>query len=423
MQAIVAEAAARYDQPLSYVITQQRLRCVDCLLAQVLRVAPTRRSSWAERFGRVAVHPVWGWPILAAVLIGMYLFVGQFGAGVLVGWMEDVLFGQWVSPAAVWLARFIPFPVVVDVLVGEYGLITMALSYGIAIVMPIVLTFFLAFSLLEDSGYLPRLAVMMDRPFKAMGLNGKAILPMVLGLGCDTMATLTTRVLETRKDRVLVTLLLALGVPCSAQLGVLLGMVALLPPSAVVLWGGVVAGVMFAVGWLAARVIPGPRSDFILELPPIRVPHVGNILIKTIARLEWYLREVLPLFVLGTLILFVLDGTGALGTLERWAAPLVQGGLGLPPETTGAFIIGFLRRDYGAAGLFTLARSGALTATQLVISLVVVTLFVPCIANVMVIFKEHGWKTATWVVAFVFPFAFGVGAALRWAFEYFEVVF
>jgi ferrous iron transport protein B len=180
---------------------------------------------------------------------------------------------------------------------------------------------------------------------------------------------------------------------------------------------------MFAVGWLAARVIPGPRSDFILELPPIRVPHVGNILIKTIARLEWYLREVLPLFVLGTLILFVLDGTGALGTLERWAAPLVQGGLGLPPETTGAFIIGFLRRDYGAAGLFTLARSGALTATQLVISLVVVTLFVPCIANVMVIFKEHGWKTATWVVAFVFPFAFGVGAALRWAFEYFEVVF
>jgi ferrous iron transport protein B len=264
---------------------------------------------------------------------------------------------------------------------------------------------------------------MMDRPFKAMGLNGKAVLPMVLGLGCDTMATLTTRILETRKDRVMVTLLLALGVPCSAQLGVLLGMIAFLPPSAILLWGAVVAATMFVVGWLAARVIPGKRSDFILELPPIRAPQVGNILIKTVARLEWYLKEVLPLFVLGTLILFALNKTGALHTLERWAAPLVQGGLGLPPETTGAFIIGFLRRDYGAAGFFTLARAGQLNATQLVISLVVITLFVPCIANVLVIVKEHGWKTAVGVVAFVFPFAFGVGAALHWVFRVLGVTF
>jgi ferrous iron transport protein B len=420
---IVVETAARYTQPLSYVITQQRLRCVDCLLAQIIHQSPQAGPTWAERFGRVAVHPIWGWPILAAVLIGLYLFVGQLGAGVLVGWMEGVVFGKWIVPIAVRLVNLIPFPLVVDLFVGEYGLITMALTYGIAIVMPIVLTFFMAFGILEDSGYLPRLAVMMDRPFKAMGLNGKAVLPMVLGLGCDTMATLTTRILETRKDRVMVTLLLALGVPCSAQLGVLLGMIAFLPPSAILLWGAVVAATMFVVGWLAARVIPGKRSDFILELPPIRVPQVGNILIKTVARLEWYLKEVLPLFVLGTLILFALNKTGALHTLERWAAPLVQGGLGLPPETTGAFIIGFLRRDYGAAGFFTLARAGQLNATQLVISLVVITLFVPCIANVLVIVKEHGWKTAVGVVAFVFPFAFGVGAALHWVFRVLGVTF
>jgi len=423
IQAIVAETAARYGQPLSYEITRQRLRCVDCLLGQVVQDSGKPKTTWAEKFGRAAVHPAWGWPILAAVLVGLYLFVGQLGAGVLVGWMEGVLFGQWLTPVAEQLVRLIPLPLVVDLLIGEYGLITMALTYGIAIVLPIVLTFFLAFGLLEDSGYLPRLAVMMDRPFKAMGLNGKAVLPMVLGLGCDTMATLTTRILETRKDRVLVTLLLALGVPCSAQLGVLLGMIAFLPPSAVVVWGAVVTAVIFAVGWLAARLIPGPRSDFILELPPIRVPQVSNILVKTVARLEWYLKEVLPLFVLGTLILFTLDRTGALGALERWAAPLVQGGLGLPPETTGAFIIGFLRRDYGAAGFFTLARAGQLTPTQLVISLVVITLFVPCIANVLVIVKEHGWKTAAWVVAFVFPFAFGVGAVLNFVFRSWGVVF
>ena len=425
VQRIVTETQARYSRPLGYEITQQRLRCVDCLLGQVIHLSGKQAAAWAplENFGRVAVHPVWGWPILAGVLVTLYLFVGQLGAGVMVNWMEKVLFGQWLIPVIQRLVAFIPLPLVVDLLVGQYGLVTMALTYGLAIVMPIVLTFFLAFGILEDSGYLPRLAVMMDRPFKAMGLNGKAVLPMVLGLGCDTMATLTTRILETRKDRVLVTLLLALGVPCSAQLGVLLGMIAFLPPSAIFVWGAVVVATMFSVGWLAARILPGQRSDFILELPPIRIPQVGNILIKTVARLEWYLKEVLPLFVLGTLILFTLDKTGALRALEHWAAPLVQGGLGLPPETTGAFIIGFLRRDYGAAGFFTLARAGLLTPTQLVISLVVITLFVPCIANVLVIIKEHGWKTAAGVVAFVFPFAFGVGAALNWVFHVFRVTF
>jgi ferrous iron transport protein B len=281
--------------------------------------------------------------------------------------------------------------------------------------MPIVLTFFIAFGMLEDSGYLPRLAVLMDRPFKAMGLSGKAVLPMVLGLGCDTMATMTTRILESRKDRVMVTLLLALGVPCSAQLGVIMGMIAFLPPVAVVVWGVVVTAVMFGVGWAASRVIPGGRSDFILELPPIRPPQVSNIVVKTAARLEWYLKEVLPLFVLGTLLLFVLSRTGALHVLERGAAPLIEGGLGLPRETTAAFIVGFLRRDYGAAGLFSLARSGALSVPQVLVSLVVVTLYVPCVANVLVIGREHGVKTAVRVVGFVFPFAFAVGMILNFA--------
>ncbi len=135
-----------------------------------------------------------------------------------------------------------------ELLIGDYGLITMALTYSIAIVLPIVGFFFIAFGLLEDSGYLPRLAVMVNKIFKIMGLNGKAVLPMILGLGCDTMATLTTRILETRKERILVTLLLALGVPCSAQLGVVLGMVSGISGFATVIWIGTVVLVMLLVG-------------------------------------------------------------------------------------------------------------------------------------------------------------------------------
>ena len=410
---IVVETAALYEEPLGYAITRQLLKCADCILEEVYRPPAQRRTGVGEWLGRMMVHPVWGWPFLALVLLGLYYFVGVFGAGTLVDWMESVLFGEWINPVVTAAAALIPSPFVQDFLVGDYGMVTMALSYGIAIVLPIVFTFFLAFSLLEDSGYLPRLAVMANRPFRAMGLNGKAVLPMVLGLGCDTMATLTTRILETRKERVQVTLLLALGVPCSAQLGVLMGMAAILTGRAVAVWMAVVMGTLFAVGWLAARVMPGRSSDFILELPLVRRPQLGPIVVKTLARLEWYLKEVLPLFILGTAILFVLDKAQLLSAVERLMAPLVQGLLGLPQQTAGVFLIGFLRRDFGAAGLFNMAREGLLTTNQLLVSLVVITLFIPCIANLLMIIREHGRRTAVWVVATVFPLAFAVGAVLH----------
>ena len=426
VNAIRQELAARYSDPLSFVITRQRLAAVDVLMQGVYDApgGAQRRTSWTERIGNMAVHPVWGVPILALVLCLMYLVVGQLGAGMLVGLMEETIFGEWINPLATHLAEaIIPWQLARDFFVGEYGLVTMALAYGIAIVLPIVTTFFIMFGLLEDSGYLPRLAVMVNRPFKVMGLNGKAVLPMVLGLGCDTMATMTTRILETRKERIQVTLLLALGVPCSAQLGVLMGMMAGVSQVGIAVFLAVVGLTMIAVGWLAARVLPGQSGDFILELPPIRLPRLDNILVKTVARLEWYLKEVLPLFVLGTAILFTLNVTGALALIERAAEPLVVGLLGLPAKAADAFLIGFLRRDYGAAGLFMLARDGLMTPEQVVVSLIVITLFVPCIANLMVIVKEHGPKVAAGVAATVFPLAFGVGAVVHWVLHVFRWTF
>lgn len=424
VMAIRDRVAACYDVPLVYAINRQRLKCVDCIVEDVFTRHSPAHEPFGQWLGRLATHPVWGWPILLLVLFGLYQFVGVLGAGTLVDFFESVVFGEWINP---WVTRFVdkflPIPLLRDLLVGEYGLVTMALSYGIAIVLPIVTTFFIAFGFLEDSGYLPRLAVMVNRPFKAMGLNGKAVLPMVLGLGCDTMATMTTRILETRKERIQVTLLLALGVPCSAQLGVILGMVSFISPVALAVWACLIVAVMLAVGWLASKVIPGHSSDFIVELPPIRAPRLDNIVFKTIARLEWYLKEVLPLFVLGTTLLFTLDLVGGLVLLERAASPLVEGFLGLPRDATSAFLIGFLRRDYGAAGLFVLARQGMLTTTQVVVSLVVITLFVPCIANFLMIIKEYGVKTAAWVTATVVPLAFVVGGLLNSLFNVLHVTF
>jgi ferrous iron transport protein B len=151
----------------------------------------------------------------------------------------------------------------------------------------------------------------------------------------------------------------------------------------------------------------------VLELPPLRMPQVGNILMKTLARIEWYLKEAVPLFVLGTLLLFVADRVHALGAIERAAQPILSGLLGLPRETAEAFVIGFLRRDFGAAGLYRLAREGRLDPTQVVVAVTTVTLFMPCVANFFMIVKERGWRTGLAIAAFVFPFAILVGTLLN----------
>ncbi len=416
LEAIAAPVRRLYSVPLASALTATRLGEVGALVRRIQNQSAVGPGGLASRLGSIAVHPVAGLFAALGVLLVVYQFVGVFGAGVLVGWLEDGLFGRLLNPLlTAGAARFVPWTPLRDFLVGEYGLFTMALTYSLAIILPVVGTFFIAFGVLEDSGYMPRLAVMANRFFRRMGLHGKAVLPMILGLGCDTMATLTARIMETRKERILVTLLLALGVPCSAQLGVILGMLGTVSFGGVLIWVGVVTAVMLTTGAVAARLLPGAGSDFILELPPMRVPGIRNILIKTGARIEWYLKEAVPLFVLGTILLFALDRLHLLVAIRDGAAPVVQALLGLPERATDAFLIGFLRRDYGAAGLYDLQRQGLMDGRQVVVSLVVITLFVPCIANFFVMIKERGLRTALAIAGVIVVIALGVGGALNWS--------
>lgn len=418
IQEVVRVATAAYAEPVGFLLGQERSRISKKILKTVQIKPVGARSRLASKLGKWAVHPVFGLGVLALVLEMVYQFVGKFGAGVCVDFIEHRIFGAYLSPGAIWLVGNIfhspHLNFFRDFLVGPYGQITMGLSYGLAIVFPIVTTFFIAFSLMEDSGYLPRLAVMLNRLFRWMGLNGKAVLPMVLGLGCDTMATMTTRILETRKQRLIVILLLALAVPCSAQLGILLGMFAILPAWAFLVWLGVILGVMFLVGFAANRILPGEASAFLMEIPPLRLPQWKNVAKKTFSRMEWYLKEALPLFLLGTAILFLLDFVHLLTRIQKIAEPLVTGILGLPKEAANAFLIGFLRRDYGATGFFNMYKTGSLSVSQTVVALVVITLFVPCIANVFMILKEQGKKAGLAMICFIFPFAFLIGGILKW---------
>jgi ferrous iron transport protein B len=204
-------------------------------------------------------------------------------------------------------------------------------------------------------------------------------------------------------------MLLALAIPCSAQLGVMLGLMAG-QPKLLVLWAIIVTGIFLLIGFLAARVIPGERPMFYMELPPLRLPTLGNIIVKTYTRMEWYFREVFPLFILASVIIWFGRLTGLFDVVVNALEPLVSW-LGLPDETAVAFLFGFFRRDYGAAGLYDLRST--MNGVQLLVSTVTMTLFVPCIAQFSVTIKERGLKTALAIFAFIFPFAFLVGGLLN----------
>lgn len=406
IRVLTTELQKKFAKPIAVVLAEKQLKRAQEIVDQIMTPVGFR-FSFEEKLSRVTLHPVSGGIIVLLILYLMYLFVGLLAAGRGVDFLQNTLFGKYLNPIVILLVqKTIPIKFLQEMLVGKYGLITMALTYALAIIFPIVTAFFIFFGLLEDSGYLPRLAVMSDRVFRQLGLNGKAVLPMVLGIGCGTMAVLTSRILDTKKERLITILLLGLAIPCSAQLGVILAILSALSWKAMMIWLLSIMVSLFFVGYLADRLLPGKRSNFILELPPLRIPQVKNILVKTTARIQWYLKEAVPLFILGTLLLFFLDSFGALLWIEHRMAPIIVQLLGLPAKVTESFLIGFLRRDYGAAGLLIMTKQGLLTPQQVVVAAVAITLFIPCIAQFFVTIKEQGIKIALLVLGFVITYAF-----------------
>ncbi len=394
-------------------LSLERKAVVKGILDGVFFASAERNQVMGERLSGWAVRPLTGIPLLlAALYFGLYKFVGEFGAGTLVDFLEGVVFEGYISPWMVSLFNtIIPWETLRDLFVGEYGIVTLGLRYAIGIILPIVTTFFLFFSVLEDSGYFPRLALLVDRLFKKIGLNGRAVIPMVLGFGCDTMATMVTRTLETVRERIIATLLLALAIPCSAQLGVILALLAKIP-GALAVWSASMILVFLLVGLLASRVVPGESPMFYMELPPMRLPQFSNVLTKTYSRVQWYLVEIIPLFILASFLLWLGKITNFLQVVVSWMKP-VMALIGLPQETAVAFIFGFFRRDYGAAGLYDLQTSGILDARQLTVAAVTLTLFVPCIAQFLIMLKERGTKVAVSIAVLVSLVAFTSGYLLN----------
>lgn len=406
VEEITEEVKSHYVNPIEYEVALALKEEASHIADRVVKLSE-ERIGLREKLSRLTMNPITGLPILFLVLYwGLYKFVGNFVAGTVVDFLEGVVFEEYINPfIANIFTNIIPWGVLQDLFVGEYGVITLGFRYAVALILPLVTFFFIVFSIIEDTGYLPRLAMLIDRTFKRIGLSGRAVIPMVLGFGCDTMATMVTRTLPTKRERIISTMLLSLAVPCSAQLGVILAILEG-KPAAMFIWAGVVGSIFLFIGFLSAQILPGEQPSFYMEVPPLRLPELSNVLTKTYVRVKWYFKEVLPLFLLASVFIWLGELTGLFDLIINILRK-PTGLIGLPPEAAKIFLFGFFRRDYGAAGLYDLNQEGILSGVQLVVACVALTLFLPCIAQFLINVKERGLKTGLGISVFILFFSFG----------------
>ena len=363
----------------------------------------SQKAAWASR------HPVWGWPILLAVFWVTFKGVGGLATG-----MAAALDAWIFVPLTTIIGGMITYDPLREFMVGNFGVLTMGVMNAIGTVVPILIVFFLIVSVLEDVGYLSNLAVLLNRLFSKFGLTGKAALSMSLGFGCNTMATLTSRMLETRRERVIASFLIALGVPCAVQLGVMIAILSTAPFSSLVLVVGTVLATQIVFGLALNKMLTTEQpAEFIIELPPFKTPDMRNVLRKTYFRVKSFLNEALPLFVISAMLMFGLEKTGLLSLVKAAARPVVTGLLSMPDKATEVFILVLSRRELGAVYFKGMVDARELDYFQIVVGLTVMTLFIPCMSNTVMMARELGVRSAVYINSAIIVIAIAVGAIMN----------
>ncbi|MFX4261400.1 ferrous iron transport protein B [Pelotomaculum propionicicum] len=394
----------------------ERRERVNHIVSNVIRETGGE-ASFSSRLGRWMLRPATGFPLLALTLLVVYELIGVFLAGFIVDSTGELMSNYYEPAIRSLLAVFTPSGSVINtLLVGQYGVLTLTVTYLIGLLLPLVLGIFLVLSVLEDTGYLPRIATLVDRTLAGVGLNGQAVIPLILGFGCVTMAFISTRMLSSDRERRIAIFLLALCVPCSAQLAVIIAILAGQGAAYMVLYGVIIFCLLVCTGTLLSRFLPGGISPLLIELPPLRLPKIRNIMVKTWNRSYHFIIEALPIFAGGTLFLGILDVTGLLDRLRELLAPVTVNWLHLSPEVADILIMGFIRKEFGAAAIINLH----MLPLQNFVILLTLSLTVPCIASTMVIFKERGWREGIIIWLSVFCLAFLIGGVATRVLEYFN---
>ncbi|KPJ61467.1 MAG: iron transporter FeoB [Latescibacteria bacterium DG_63] len=356
-----------------------------------------RHHTPGEMLADASVKPFPGALIAIGILLLAFEVIRTIGEGLIGRVGEPVFEGLW-APVMLRLSSLLGGTGFVhDLLVGRlvdgeidfgqsFGLLTTGLFVPFAAVLPYVFAFYLVLSFLEDSGYLPRLAILLDSIMHRVGLHGMAVVPMLLGLGCNVPGALSTRIMESRKERFIAGTLMAICVPCMAQVSMIVGLAGKHGARSLLPIFGTLFVVWILLGRLLERFIRGESPEILMDVPPYRIPHLGGFLKKMWMRIFWFLREAIPWVLLGVLLVNVLYSLGVIQFIGEVAAVVITGILGLPKEAVGGLVVGFLRKDVAVGMLAPLH----LSVKQLIVACVVLTMYFPCVATFAVMIKELG---------------------------------
>jgi ferrous iron transport protein B len=368
----------------------------------------------------ISTHPILGIIFAAIVMVLSFMIIRLIGEG-LIGFVFTPLFENLWTPVLLKLSSFLGNTSILHkIFIGEliegkidfyqsFGLLSTGLFIPIAAVLPYIISFYFVLSILEDTGYLPRLAVLLDRLMHQIGIHGMGIVPMFLGFGCNVPGVLATRIMETRRERLIAATVMSIAVPCMAQIAMIFGLLGKYGVKGIAPVFLTLFLVWIIVGKLMARYVSGESPEIFTEIPPYRVPYFKGLFRKVWLRVGWFIKEALPFVLIGVLIVNLFYIFGFINFMSRIFGKLLTNILGIPAEAIAALFIGFLRKDVAIGMLAPLG----LSMGQLITASVVLTMYFPCVATFVVLFKELGFWDTLKSSAIMISSAFFVGWILN----------
>ncbi|MHB8828042.1 MAG: FeoB small GTPase domain-containing protein [Syntrophales bacterium] len=358
-----------------------------------------RHATFLEKIQDATSRPATGLPIAILVMFTVFLVIRTIGEGLITYLLDPLFTGGWMPFLKTALGS-LDEGFLKTMLMGatpepmqSFGLLTTGLYLPFVTVLPYIVSFYLVLSLLEDVGYLPRLAVLLDSYMHHIGLHGYGTIPLMLGLGCKVPAILATRVLETPRERVIATALTLTLAPCMPQTAMIFSLLSPYPLKYTFIVFLSIAFVGILGSYILSRMLKGETPELFIEIPPYQIPSTSILGRKLYLRLKDFIVDAVPMIILGVLIVGLLETAGLLNGLAQFFKPVVTGMLGLPPETVSVLTLGFLRKDVSIALLvpFNLAPGAIVVAS------VLLTLYMPCMASFMVSIRELGIKKSALV--------------------------
>jgi len=398
---------------------EERWKDIGRLVSEIQHIEHRHHSLW-ERIEDLTIHPFTGFPIAGLVAYLAFKVIRFIGEG-LISYVIEPFFANLYTPLIMKLSQWLGSSGFWhEVLIGKlvdggidyfqsFGLLTTGVFIPIGAVLPYIIAFYFVLGFLEDSGYLPRLAILMDNLMHRIGLHGFAIVPTLLAFGCNVPGILATRILESKRERFIASTLISIGVPCAALQAMIIGVLGDYGGGAVALVYATLFLTWLVLGFVLNRFLPGFSPELLLEIPSYRFPPLKSLFKKLWWRVRGFIEEAFPIVLGGVLVVNILYLLGMFNFIADFTAPIVTGLWGLPKEAVVAVVVGFLRKDVAMGMLVPLG----LGVSQLIVACVVLAMFFPCVATFIILLHELGWKDMLKATGVMLVTALVVGGLLN----------